>query len=153
MSLKIAETDKADPDFISLIRLLDDDLNERYGALQKQFDRHNRTDSLLYAAVIYKDQIPAACGAYKEHSIDSVEIKRIFVKKEYRRQGLSKLIIHELESSAKSKGYRYAFLETGIKQYEAVSLYKSLGYTIIQNYEPYIGNANSICMKKDLFAF
>lgn len=153
MSRKIVETDNTNADFINLTKLLDDDLNERYGALQKQYDRHNKIDCLLAAVLIYKDRIPAACGAYKEHGTDTVEIKRVFVKKEYRRQGLSRQIISQLENSAKSKGYRFAVLETGIKQHEAVSLYKSLGYTVIQNYEPYIGDENSICMKKDLFAF
>jgi len=41
-------------------------------------------------------------------------------------------------------------LETGIKQHEANNLYKNTGYEIIENYEPYIGNTNSVCMKKAL---
>ena len=91
-----------------------------------------------------------ACGAFKEYDSNSVELKRIFVVHEQRRQGLGKLIVNKLEAIAKSKGYKHAILETGIKQYEAIELYKKYGYYIIPNYGPYIGNFLSICMKKGL---
>jgi ribosomal protein S18 acetylase RimI-like enzyme len=148
--LKTLNTDSKNKDFINLIELLDDDLNQRYGDLQKQFDKHNKLDYINDVVIIYKDEIPVACGALKEHNIDSIELKRIFVKNEYRRQGLSKIIVNELEKMGRSKGYTYALLETGIKQYEAINLYKNIGYITIQNFEPYIGNENSVCMKKDL---
>ena len=100
--------------------------------------------------IVYKDNIPVACGAFKEYSVNCVELKRIFVIKEKRQQGLAKLVIKELEVSAKNMGYKYAVLGTGKKQPEATSLYKSIGYNITQNYEPYVGNTNIVCMKKDL---
>ncbi|WP_238916974.1 GNAT family N-acetyltransferase [Clostridium sp. YIM B02555] len=151
MSLKILKTTGNNIDFIKLIKLLDDDLNERYGELQKQYNKHNKADYINDVIIIYKDEIPVACGAFKEHNVEDIELKRIFVKKEYRRQGLSKLIISELEKLGRSKGYKYALLETGIKQHEAINLYKNTGYDIIENFEPYKGNTNSVCMKKKLF--
>lgn len=150
MSLKILNTNSTNIDFIILIKQLDDDLNERYGELQKQYDKHNKVDYINDAVIIYVDEVPVACGAFEQHGIDSIELKRIFVIKEYRRQGLSKLIISELEKLGKNKGYKYALLETGIKQHEAINLYRNTGYEFIENYEPYIGNTNSVCMKKDL---
>ncbi len=150
MSLKILNTDGTDINFNKLTELLDYDLNERYGELQKQYDKHNKVDNINDVVVIYIDDVPVACGAFKEYNINSIELKRIFVKKKNRRQGLSKLIINELEKIGKEKGYRYAVLETGSKQYEAINLYKNNGYKIIENYGPYVGNKNSICMKKDL---
>lgn len=150
MSLKILNTNSTNIDFDKLTKLLDYDLNERYGELQKQYDKHNKVDHINDVIIIYMDDVPVACGAFKEYNINSIELKRIFVKKENRRQGLSKLIINELEKIGKEKGYRYAVLETGSNQYEAISLYKNNGYEIIGNYGPYVGNENSICMKKDL---
>ncbi|MFT8351048.1 GNAT family N-acetyltransferase [Clostridium saccharoperbutylacetonicum] len=144
MSLKILKTTGTNIDFIKLIKLLDDDLNERYGELQKQYNKHNKTDYINDVIIIYKDEIPVACGALKEHNIEVIELKRIFVKKEYRRQGLSKLIISELEKLGRNKGYKYALLETGVKQHEAINLYKNNGYYIIENFEPYKGNTNSV---------
>ena len=151
MDLEVVKTDSKNADFIELIKLLDDDLGERYGELQKQYKKHNKVDYINDVVIIYIDKIPVACGGFREHDIDTIELKRIFVMKEHRGQGLSKLIINKLEELAKAKGYKYVLLETGIKQNEAINLYKSNGYHVIQNYEPYVGNVNSICMKKTLF--
>jgi GNAT superfamily N-acetyltransferase len=148
MDTKIVLTDSQNEDFIKLIGLLDEDLDGRYGELQKKYKQHNKIDFIKDVVVIYKNCEPVACGAFKEFEGNSVEMKRVFVKKENRRQGLSKLVMGKLEETAKSKGYECAVLETGQKQYEAISLYKNLGYEIIPNYGPYIGNTNSICMKK-----
>ena len=150
MNLKILGTDSTNIDFIKLLELLDDDLNERYGELQKQYDKYNKVDCIDDVIIIYKDEVPVACGAFKEHNIDAIELKRVFVTKENRRQGLSKIVINELEKLGRSKGYKYALLETGIKQHEAIDLYRKTGYEIMDNFEPYIGNINSLCMQKDL---
>ncbi|HEY5584190.1 MAG TPA: GNAT family N-acetyltransferase [Ruminiclostridium sp.] len=150
MDLKIIKTENKNADFIKLIKLLDEDLVERNGELQKQFDKHNKVDHINDVVIIYRDNFAVACGAFKEHDIDSVELKRIFVIREHRQRGLATLIVNELEESARIKGYKYALLETGIKQHEAINLYKNNGYDIIQNYEPYIGNIYSVCMRKTL---
>lgn len=150
MNFEVLKTDSKNPDFINLIKLLDADLSVRYGELQKQYDIHNKVDFINDVVVVYKDNLPVACGAFKAFGTDSVELKRIFVVKEQRRQGLAKLIVHELEELARNKGYKYALLETGIKQHEAIALYKNLGFEVIDNFEPYVGNANSVCMKKTL---
>lgn len=150
MNIKIIHTDSRNKDFIKLIKLLDDDLNGQYGELQKQYDKHNKVDYINDVVIIYDDEVPVACGGFKEHDSESVEMKRVFVKKENRRQGLSKKVINELEKLVKAKGYKYAVLETGKKQIEAINLYKSSGYEMIENYGPYVGYENSICMKKDL---
>jgi GNAT superfamily N-acetyltransferase len=150
MDLEIIKTNSQNTDFIKLTKLLDNELNERYGELQKQYEKYNKVDQMNDVIIISKNKVSVACGALKEHGSNTVELKRIFVKKEYRRQGLSKLIINKLEELAINNGYKYALLETGIKQAEAINLYKNSGYDVIQNYGPYVGNINSVCMKKVL---
>jgi len=150
MHIEIAVTDKTNADFICLVTLLDEDLHERYGEMQKNYDRHNTTDHILDAVVIYVDGEAAACGAFKEHSPDSVELKRIFVKKPFRGRGLSRLVVRELENLAQKAGYRSALLETGAKQFEAMHLYFTSGYTRMENFDPYVGDLNSLCMSKEL---
>lgn len=129
---------------------MDEELNERYEELQKQYDEYNKVEYIKDVVIVYRNDLPVACGAWKEHDDITIELKRVFVGKENRKQGLSKLIINNLEQLGKEKGYKYAVLETGKKQYEAINLYKSNGYEVIENYEPYIGKANSICMKKKI---
>lgn len=129
---------------------MDDELFKRYGELQKQYEKHNNVTQLNNVAILYLDKIPVGCGAFKEFDSDSVELKRIFVDHDQRGQGFAKLIVSKLEQIAKSRGYQYAVLETGIKQDEAINLYQSCGYYTIPNYEPYTENINSVCMKKNL---
>lgn len=150
MDIELLKTDNKNIDFIELTKLLDEDLWARYGDVQANYDKHNTIDYINEAIVIYKNKLPVACGAFKEYSLDSAEIKRIFVKKENRQQGFAKLIVSKLEESVKKQGYKYSILETGQKQLEAINLYKNIGYEIIENYVPYVGNSNSVCMKKIL---
>ncbi|KJR45548.1 acetyltransferase [Desulfosporosinus sp. I2] len=150
MNVDILKTNSQNDDFVKLISLLDDDLDKRYGELQKQYEKHNGVAQINEVVIIYRNKIPVACRAFKEQDSNSVELKRIFVVNDQRGQGLAKLIVSKLEEIAKSRGYKYAVLETGIKQHEAINLYKSCGYCTIANYEPYTENTNSVCMKKNL---
>ncbi|MDP4147458.1 MAG: GNAT family N-acetyltransferase [Bacillota bacterium] len=150
MNIELLKTDSGNIDFINLIKLLDQELDERYGELQRKYDQHNRVDFIGDVVVIYKNKVPAACGAFKEHNENTIELKRIFVSKEYRQQGFAKLIVKELENTAMGRGYKYAVLQTAIKQPEAINLYKKCGYEVIENYGPYAGDTNSVCMRKKL---
>ena len=150
MNQEIIKTDSKNIDFIMLISELDKDLRERNGEIQDQYDKHNKVDNINDVVIIYVDKKPVACGAFKEYNTETVELKRIFVLKSFRGQGLSKLLVSSLEEIAKTQGYKYAILETGRKHIEAISLYKRSGYTVTENYDPYIGMPDSVCMKKTL---
>ena len=144
---RVKQTDEA---FRSLILQLDEELAAQYGELQIQYGAHNQTDGLLLAVVAFADGDPAACGAIRDHGDGEVEIKRMYVSPEFRRQGLARRVLGELERAAHELGYVRAVLETGVKQSAAIALYQGLGYQFIENYGPYVGNANSVCMGKML---
>ena len=150
MDFQILKTDSKNVDFVKLTNLLDDDLNVRYGQKQEQYNKYNKLDGINNAVVIYSDKVPVACGAFKKYDDETVELKRIFVVKENRGHGFSKIIVSKLEEAARASGFRFTVLETGKKQPEAISLYKNSGYEIIQNYGQYAGDDNSVCMKKIL---
>ena len=143
-------TNNTNTDFIALTKLLDAELNSRYGALQKQYDLHNTVADISHVLVVYLENLPVACGAFKIFDMQTVEIKRVFVTPEYRKRGISRHIMHRLEADAKSLGFTYAVLETGRGQPEAIALYHNLGYAIIENYPPYVDVSTSVCMKKAL---
>lgn len=143
-------TSNADKDFQVLTHLLDNELNARYGKLQSSYDQHNVMALIETALVGFNDGEPIACGCFKAIDNKTVEIKRMFVLPSYRRRGFSSQILHELEQWAYTLGYQYARLETGKSQPEAIALYCKQGYTIIDNFEPYIGMSNSVCMQKEL---
>ena len=101
--------------------------------------------------VLWVNRKPVGCGALRplfENRI--VEVKRMFVLPEYRRQGLARRITNMLETEARTFGYSKIWLETGDRQPEAIQLYEGSGYTRIENYGTYKNNLHSNCFEKIL---
>ena len=150
MSLSTIRTDSGHLDFATLIKLLDQDLLDRYGEQQSFFDQFNKVDAIRHTIVAYLNEKAVGCGAIKKYSDDSMEIKRMFVVEEHRGTGIAKRLLFELEAWAKELNFSKCILETGKIQPEAIALYLKVGYSITENYEPYIGVENSVCMEKEL---
>ena len=148
--IRIKRTNSNDKDFPGLVRELDKDLRSRYGAEQEEFDKFNKIENLETVIIAYSNNEPVGCGCFKKFDTDSVEVKRMFVVPGNQRKGVGASILNELEKWAAETGHRSMVLETGTRQLEAIHLYKKLGYQIIPNFSPYIGNALSVCMKKEL---
>lgn len=147
---KIVRSTSENRDFQELVSLLDQELDSRYGIVQKQYHQYNRIVSLDTVVIAYQDGQAAGSGCFKAFDANSVEIKRMVVKPDLRGTGIAEKILLELEHWAVEKGYTQAVLETGKKQPEAIRFYGRLGYKTIENYGQYIGNTNSICMAKQL---
>jgi GNAT superfamily N-acetyltransferase len=135
-------------DFKILITKLDSDLNGRYGKLQSQYNEFNQIENIETVVIAYFNNFAVGCGCFKQYNDKCVEIKRMYVKPEYRGKGIAIKILSELENWAKEKGNKSSILETGLKQNEAINLYTKLGYYRIDNFGQYKGNENSICMEK-----
>jgi putative acetyltransferase len=145
---KLIRTDSNHPDFKKLVIELDKDLRSRYNELQNIYDQYNSVPDLPTVVLAYDNDTAIGCGCFKHFDEISVEIKRMFLTEIKRGTGIASFIIQELETWAKELGYSQAVLETGNKQYEAISFYKREGYIVTENYGQYIGLASSICMKK-----
>jgi putative acetyltransferase len=136
--------------FNELVTLLDADLDRRYGVVQQEYSGFNRTATIEQVVIACNDDLPAGCGGLRRYNDDIVEIKRMFVKTEFRGSGMASGILRELEKWALELGYREARLETGIQQPEAIRFYEKSGFVVIENFGPYQGNDNSLCMAKKL---
>jgi GNAT superfamily N-acetyltransferase len=88
------------------------------------------------------------CGAIRRLEPGVAELKRMFVRRPFRRRGLSRTLLRRLEHEARRSGVRVLRLETGPRQIEALGLYRSAGYTEIARYGEYSDNPDSICMEK-----
>ena len=150
MKYKIIRTDSENVDFQELILLLDEDLAIRDGAEHGFYAQFNKIAAIKNAVVAYVDQKVIGCGAFKQFDDESVEIKRMFVRPENRGQGAAVEVLNELEKWAIELNFKFAVLETGKKQPEAIRLYEKSGYELIPNYGQYVGVENSVCMKKRL---
>lgn len=146
----IKRTDSGDPDFQMLVACLDHELWYELKEDQATYDQHNKVPDLKTVLVAYDNNEPVACGCFKALDSHTVEIKRMFVQKAWRGQGLSKKILQSLEQWATEQGHNNAILETSIHFKTARSLYQTSGYHIIPNYPPYTGLPESVCMKKEL---
>jgi len=148
--IKTTRTDATHPDFCILVAILDQYLAVMDGAEHKYYAQYNTLDSIPHTVIVYDNDKPVGCGAIKEFSKDAVEVKRMFVHPDHRRQGIAKQILDELEQWAKELGYTGCILETGKRQEEAVALYMGYGYKQIPNYGQYEKMDNSICMMKQV---
>jgi GNAT superfamily N-acetyltransferase len=146
--LKRTNSDSAD--FGELIKGLDKELWETYPTVQGEYAPHNKVENLETVIVAYTDGRPVGCGCFKKVDDDTVEMKRVFVQSGARGNGIATTIMAGLEKWAKELNHKYAILETGILQKEAIHVYKKTGYIVTPNYEPYIGKEYSVCMKKML---
>ncbi|PMD98286.1 GNAT family N-acetyltransferase [Siphonobacter sp. BAB-5405] len=90
------------------------------------------------------------CGALRPYAPEVVEIKRMFVLESYRRQGVSRRLLETLEAEARRLSYRRIILETGVRQPEAIELYRRTGYEQIPNYGYDGEDSLSVCFGKDL---
>jgi len=149
-ALKIAKTTSENSDFITLVAALDKSLWERYPELKTNYWGNNILELNPNVVVIYLDDKAVACGCFKKYDKNTIEIKRMFVSPDARGMGLAQNILRELELWAHDLGYSFSVLETLYKQKEAIALYQKTGYNIVDNYEPYVGLENSICMQKHI---
>jgi len=146
----IKRTNSEDKDFHAMVKLLDKDLQDRYGALQDYYSRFNSIQNLPTVVVAYFNEEPVGCGCFKQFDDGFVEVKRMYVSNEQRGKGIGAAILAELEKWAAELKVGSMVLETGDNQPEAIHLYGKMGYIVITNYGQYSGMETSICMKKEL---
>ncbi|WP_299677921.1 GNAT family N-acetyltransferase [uncultured Dokdonia sp.] len=135
-------------DFIELVHLLDAELTERDGDEHTFYHQFNSIDSLQHCIVLYHVSDAVGCGAIKNYDDATVEVKRMYVTNTHRGKGVATRILIHLEMWAKELDFQRCVLETGIRQPEAIALYKKNGYHQIPNYGQYIGVENSVCFEK-----
>lgn len=150
----IQYTNGNNQDFIRLCQLLDESLNELVGGEEqrKEYNQYNKLDHIHDVILICENDTPVACGAFKYYEEGVAEVKRVFVRKEFRGQGISKLVMQQLEEKAREQGFDSLILETGKPLAAAIGLYSSLGYQVIDNYGQYKNLPMSVCMLKDIKA-
>jgi len=143
-------TTSDDSNFQELVKLLDLELQERDGKEHLFYAALNKTNTLNYVIVAYDQDEPIGCGALRAYSKDTMEVKRMFVLLQKRRQGIASTILKALEIWCRELGIKKCVLETGKNQPEAIALYKKNHYTIISNFGKYEGVENSVCFEKEL---
>ena len=93
-----------------------------------------------------------ASGAAKIMHNDGnyAEIKRVFVLEQHRGKGLSNRVMRFLEDELQQRGVSLFRLETGVKQPEALGLYRKLGYLERGPFGSYRVDPLSVFMEKQV---
>jgi len=109
--------------------------------------KYGPPDGRLYLAE--EDGQAAGCGALHRLEGDLCEIKRIYVRPQYRGHGLGKLLTEKIIEDAKQIGYRGMRLDTFPFMDKAVRMYQEYGFYTIERYNDNPAD-NAIFMQLDL---
>ena len=90
------------------------------------------------------------CGSLVIGREGKAELKRMIVTEGARGKGAGRAILNALEDIAEHEGVRHIRLETGPKNLQALSLYRSFGYRERGPFGAYGPDPNSVYMAKKI---
>jgi DNA-binding MarR family transcriptional regulator len=100
---------------------------------------HEMTPPAGLFLVAYRHGDAVGCGGVKHHPRAPSEIKRMWVSENARGLGIARRLLVELERDAIESGASAATIETSATLFEAMALYRSVGYVEVApfNDEPF----------------
>jgi putative acetyltransferase len=155
MSISIALERPDSPDAVGLITELETHLESFY----PPESRHGFSVERLVAEgvplfVLRVGGEPAGCGGIKlvgdQAGHEYGELKRMYVRPQFRGRGFGKQILDQLADYALAKGVTLLRLETGIHQQSAIRLYEQAGFRRIPPFGPYTNDPLSLCYERGL---
>jgi len=151
MSTTILRERPDTPDAIALILELEAELDPLY----PRASRHGYSvDKLIAQGVIFFvvrcDGAPAGCGGVQLFGAEYGELKRMYVRPQWRGLGLAKQLLERLEDYARGQQIGLLRLETGIHQHAAIRLYERMGYQPIPPFGAYREDPNSLFFEKQI---
>jgi putative acetyltransferase len=137
------------PDAVALI----EELEAHLAPLYPVKSRHGYSVEKLLAHgvaffVLRKDGIPAGCGGVQLSGTDYGELKRMYVRPQFRGLGFGQLLIEHLAERARACGINLLRLETGIHQIPAIRLYERAGFQRIPPFGAYVDDPLSVFFEK-----
>ncbi len=108
----------------------------------------------VYFYVVRHEGRAAGCGGIQffeeSHGLAFGEVKRMYVRPDFRGLGLARRVLMQLEEAASAQGVKILRLETGIHQQEAVRLYERWGFRRIGPFGEYHEDPLSLFFEKHL---
>ena len=144
---------KERPDSTDAIQLIDELQTLLSREMYPDESRHGYSvDKLLHEDVPFfvtrHNGDPAGCGGIKLFGTEYGEVKRMYVRPQYRGLGLGKLMLDHLADYARDRQVQTLRLETGIYQTEAIRLYERYGFKLRGPFGEYKADPLSIYFEK-----
>lgn len=160
-ALEIAAEALTNPDAVTLVAALNAELSALYpepGATHFRLDPGDVVPGAGIFLVARWSARPVGCGALRcirEADLTRDlgprvgELKRMYVAPEVRGKGIGRALLTRLEAEARALDLARLVLETGIRQTEALVLYRRAGFIEIPAYGEYTASpGTSICLGK-----
>ncbi len=149
MVLSIARESPRQDDVITLIRQSDALMQSLYPAESNHLvDIDSLAQPHVHLLVAREDGRALGCGAFVLGTDGQAEMKRVFVAPVARGKGIARAILEALERAAAQQGVTLMQLETGIRQPEAIALYRKFGYVERGPFGSYQPDPLSLFMEK-----
>lgn len=94
--------------------------------------KYGKPDGRLY--ILFVDKKAAGCIGLKKINSSDCEMKRLYVRSEFRGNHLSELLVNQIIKDAKDIGYKYMLLDTLPFLKSAIRLYKKYGFYEVECY-------------------
>jgi putative acetyltransferase len=144
------ETPRQD-DVVALIRQSDALMQSLYPAESNHLvDIESLAQPNVHLFVAREGGQALGYGAFVVGEGGQAEMKRVFVDPAARGKGVARAIMAALEREAAQRGVTLMQLETGIKQTEAIALYRKFGYAERGPFGAYKPDPLSLFMEKRL---
>ena len=127
-NLAIEPSSVLSPEVNQLFSEHDDFIIGFLGTDSKHYTRYNTNENIHEVWIAYYDDKPVGCVAYRTKAQGVGELKRMFIKSEYRGRGISKKLLAIVEEHAKLQGDNTLHLGTRITLEPAVTLYRNSGF-------------------------
>ncbi len=140
--IEITEEDPTSDAATALIEALSWDLAKRYDSDDPEragFDPAAQSGPGRAFLVARLDGVPVGCAALVPVRPTVGELKRMYVVPDARGRGVARALLTAVEEAARRYGHHELWLETGLRQPEAIALYESAGYRRIPDFGHYAG--------------
>src|SRR5438067_8104672 len=149
MSVTITPERPDSADAVALVAELEAHLEQLY----PPESRHGYSVEKLIAQgvaffVLRESDTPAGCGGIQLFGREYGELKRMYVRPQFRGLGYGTLLLNHLADHARAHGVGLLRLETGIHQAAAIRLYERTGFQRIPPFGTYVEDPLSLCYEK-----
>ena len=142
------------PDTPSAIQLIEE-LESILSSLYPTESRHGYSVEKLIQQqvaffVIRDGENLVGCGGVQLYGTDFAELKRMYVRPDYRGRGFAKQMLDHLAAHSQENGVHVLRLETGVYQDAAIKLYERYGFKRIPPFGDYVAGKDNLFYEKTL---